>query len=92
MPERLVDVGRRGTEVLHTFPVTTTAPPRRRRSRTRRWRLPPTRSWSRMRNSRSLNTKMHVSRGGQLTPYGDPHGVLAHVIHDGSFSRLTSVA
>ena len=20
---------------------------------------------------------MHVSRGGQLTPYGDPHGVLA---------------
>ena len=26
MPERLVDVERRGTEVLHTFPVTTTAP------------------------------------------------------------------
>jgi hypothetical protein len=25
----------------------------------------------------SLNAKMHVSRGGQLTPYGDPHGVLA---------------
>src|SRR5580704_3098698 len=24
-----------------------------------------------------LNAKMHVSRGGQLTPYGDPHGVLA---------------
>jgi hypothetical protein len=21
-----------------------------------------------------LNAKMHVSRGGQLTPYGDPHG------------------
>ena len=25
----------------------------------------------------SLNAKLHVSRGGQLTPYGDPHGVLA---------------
>jgi Protein of unknown function (DUF2934) len=25
----------------------------------------------------TLNAKMHVSRGGQLTPYGDPHGVLA---------------
>ena len=25
----------------------------------------------------SLNAKMHVSRGGQLTPFGDPHGVLA---------------
>ena len=25
----------------------------------------------------SLNAKMHVSRGGQLTPYGDSHGVLA---------------
>ena len=26
MPERLVDVERRGTEVLHTFPVTTNRP------------------------------------------------------------------
>jgi hypothetical protein len=25
----------------------------------------------------SLNAKMHVSRCRQLTPYGDPHGVLA---------------
>jgi hypothetical protein len=25
----------------------------------------------------SLNAKMHVSRGGQMTPYVDPHGVLA---------------
>jgi hypothetical protein len=25
----------------------------------------------------SLDAKMHVSRGGQLTPFGDPHGVLA---------------
>ena len=26
---------------------------------------------------KSLNARMHVSRGGQLTPYGDPLGVLA---------------
>ncbi len=25
----------------------------------------------------NLNARMHVSRGGQLTPYGDPLGVLA---------------
>jgi hypothetical protein len=25
----------------------------------------------------NLSAKMHVSRGGQLTPYGDPLGVLA---------------
>jgi hypothetical protein len=25
----------------------------------------------------NLNAKMHISRGGQLTPYGDPHGVVA---------------
>jgi Protein of unknown function (DUF2934) len=24
-----------------------------------------------------LNAKMHISRSGPLTPYGDPHGVLA---------------
>jgi hypothetical protein len=25
----------------------------------------------------SLDAKMHVSRSGQLTPFGDPHGVMA---------------
>ena len=27
MPERLVDVEKRGSRLLHTFPVTTSAPP-----------------------------------------------------------------
>jgi hypothetical protein len=80
MPERLVDVERRGTELLHTFPVTANAAPRRRRhSSRRRWRPRPTQNWSRMRKLDGLNDKMYVSRGGQLTLYGDPHGVLAEI-------------
>ncbi len=35
------------------------------------------RAWSRTSNSRVLNAKMHVARGGQLTPFGDTHGVMA---------------
>ena len=53
MPERLVDVGRRGTEVLHTFPVTTTAPATEEEAfKEKRWRPRPTRSWSQTRNLR----------------------------------------
>jgi hypothetical protein len=36
----------------------------------------------------SLNAKMHVSRGGQLTPYGDPHGVLAETKAGDKIIRL----
>ena len=78
MPERLVDVGRRGTEVLHTFPVTTTAPSTEEEAFKEKAleaaanaKLVPNEELE------SLNAKMHVARGGQLTPYGDPHGVLA---------------
>ena len=78
MPERLVDVGRRGTEVLHTFPVTTTAPATEEEpfmekalEAAANAKLVPNEELE------SLNAKMHISRGGQLTPYGDPHGVLA---------------
>jgi hypothetical protein len=35
----------------------------------------------------SLNAKMHVSRGGQLTPYGDPHGVLGETKQDHAPAR-----
>ena len=78
MPERLVDVERRGTEVLHTFPVTTTAPATEEEAFKGKAleaganaKLVPNEELE------SLNAKMHISRGGQLTPYGDPHGVLA---------------
>ena len=52
MPERLVDVEKQGSKVLHTFPVTISAPPQRKtRSKRRRWRRRATRSWSPTRNS-----------------------------------------
>jgi hypothetical protein len=78
MPERLVDVEKLGSKVLHTFPVTISAPAAEEEAFTEKAseaagnaKLVP------IEELESLNAKMHVSRGGQLTPYGDPHGVLA---------------
>lgn len=78
MPERLVDVEKWGSKVLHTFPVTVSAPPEEEGAFKHKAleaaanaKLVPNEELD------SLNAKMHVSRSGQLTPYGDPHGVLA---------------
>jgi hypothetical protein len=78
MPERLVDVEKQSSKVLHTFPVTVSAPPEEEGAFKNKAleaaanaKLVPNEELD------SLNAKMHVSRGGQLTPYGDPHGVLA---------------
>jgi hypothetical protein len=78
MPERLVDVERRGAEVLHTFPVTTSAPPIEEEAFKQK-ALEAAANANLVPNEEleDLNAKMHVSRGGQLTPYGDPLGVLA---------------
>jgi hypothetical protein len=73
-----VDVEKQGANVLHTFPVTTSArateeEPFKQKAleAAANAKLVPNEELE------SLNAKMHVSRGGQLTPYGDPHGVLA---------------
>jgi Protein of unknown function (DUF2934) len=78
MTERLVDVERRGSEVLHTFPVTISASAtdeeafrQKALEAAANAKLVPNEEFER------LNAKMHVSRGGQLTPFGDAHGVLA---------------
>jgi hypothetical protein len=78
MPERLVDVEKQGSKVLHTFPVTISAPAVKEEAFKEKTleaagnaKLVPNEELE------SLNAKMHVGRGGQLTPYGDPHGVLA---------------
>src|ERR1700735_3916802 len=79
MPERLVDVEKKqGSKVLHTFPVTISAPAVEEEAFKEKAleaagnaKLVPNEELE------SLNAKMHVSRGGQLTPYGDPHGMLA---------------
>jgi hypothetical protein len=77
MPERLVDVEKQGSKLLHTFPVTI-SPPRggggvqeKALEAAGNAQLVPNEELD------GLNAKMHVSRGGQLTPFGDPHGVLA---------------
>ena len=77
MPERLVDVDNRRAEVLHTFPVTLSpladeeAFKQKALEAAGHAKLVPNEELER------LNAKMHVSRGGQLAPYGDPLGVLA---------------
>ena len=78
MPERLVDVKRKGAEVLHTFPVTVSRPAddeeafkQKALEAAAHAKLVPNEELE------TLNAKIHVSRGGQLTPYGDPLGVLA---------------
>jgi hypothetical protein len=78
MPERLVDVERRGAEVLHTFPVTISAAATDEEAFKQK-ALEAAANAKLVANPEleSLDAKMHVSRGGQLTPFGDPHGVLA---------------
>jgi hypothetical protein len=80
MPERLVDVEKQGLQVLHTFPVAISDPAletdeeafkRKALEAAANAKLVPNEDLER------LNAKIHVSRGGRLTPYGDPHGVLA---------------
>jgi Protein of unknown function (DUF2934) len=78
MLERLVDVEKQGANVLHTFPVTTSAPATEEEAFKQKAleaaanaKLVPNEELE------SLDARMHVSRGGQLTPFGDPHGVLA---------------
>ena len=69
MPERLVDVEKQGSKVLHTFPVTISAPAveeeafkEKALEAAANAKLVPNEELE------SLNAKMHVSRGGQLDP------------------------
>jgi hypothetical protein len=77
MPEHLVDVARRGAELLHTFPVTVSPPADEDAFKEKALEAAGHAKLVPNEELGSLNAKMHVSRGGQLTPYGDPLGVLA---------------
>ena len=77
MPERLVDVETQGSKVLHTFPVTVPAPAVETAFKEKALEAAGNAKLVPNEDLGSLNAKMHISRGGQLTPYGDPHGVLA---------------
>jgi hypothetical protein len=77
MPERLVDVEKQGSKVLHTLPVTISPPAGEEAFKQKALEAAGNAELVPNEELESLNAKMHVSRGGQLTPYGDPHGVLA---------------
>ena len=77
MPERLVDIEKQGSKVLHTFPVTIRAPAEEQAFKEKALEAAGNAKLVPNDELESLNAKMHVSRGGQLTPFGDPHGVLA---------------
>ena len=77
MPERLVDVERKGAEGLHTFPVAVSPPADEEAFKQKALEAAAHAKLVPNEELTSLNAKIHVSRGGQLTPYGDSLGVLA---------------
>jgi hypothetical protein len=77
MPERLVDVEKQGANVLHTFPIAISSRDEEEAFKQKALEAAGHAKLVPNEELESLNAKMHVSRGGQLTPYGDPHGVLA---------------
>jgi hypothetical protein len=75
-PEKLIDVVKDDHNVLHTFPVETTEPEQpegkiheKALSAATHAQLVPANELDK------LSTRDHVSRGGQLTPYGDSRDV-----------------
>ena len=78
MAERLVDVEKRGSRLLHTFPVTTSAPPTEEEPyKQKALEAAANAKLIPREELESLDARIHAGRGGQLTPFGDPHGVLA---------------
>jgi hypothetical protein len=77
MPERLVDIEKQGSKVLHTFPVTISASADEQAFKEKALEAAGNAKLVPNDELEGLDAKMHVSRGGQLTPFGDPHGVLA---------------
>jgi hypothetical protein len=77
MPERLVDVETQGSKVLHTFPVTISAPAVEEAFKEKALEAAGNAKLVPNEELGGLSAKMHISHGGQLTAHGDPHGVLA---------------
>jgi hypothetical protein len=80
MPERLVDVETTYGEVLHTFPVTIAASDCSANDREYEEKALRAAAYAQIvpdPDLKHLTSKIHVSRGGQLEPYGDDLGVLS---------------
>lgn len=77
MPERLVDVERKGSELLHTFPVAVKPPADEEAFKQKALEAAAHAKLVPNEELGKLSAKMHPDRGGQLSPYGDSLGVLA---------------
>ena len=66
-----------GSKVLHTFPVTICGSAEDHAFKEKALEAAGNAKLVPNHELGGLDAKMHVSRGGQLTPFGDPHGVLA---------------
>ena len=80
MPERLVDVERKGLAVLHTFPVAIKEPAAETEEEAFKRKALEAAAHAKLvpnEEIESLTAKIHVSRSGPLLGYGDPLGVLA---------------
>jgi Protein of unknown function (DUF2934) len=80
MAERLVDVLNGHNAVLHTYPITIGAPnsiPNDTEYRAKAVKAAAHAQLVPDASLKSLTTRMHVGRGGALTPYGDDRGTLS---------------
>ncbi len=80
MTERLVDVKTTEGQVLHTFPVTVASLEIPASDREYEEKALSAAAFAQIVPDaylKNLTTKMHVSRGGRLEPYGDELGVLS---------------
>jgi hypothetical protein len=80
MAERLVDVLNSNKTVLHTYPITIGAPniiPNDTEYKGKAMRAAAHAQSVPDANLNGLTTRMHVSRGGALAPYGDDRGMLS---------------
>jgi Protein of unknown function (DUF2934) len=80
MPERLVDVRKKGVGVLHTFPVTVSNPSAETEEEAFKRKALEAAAHAKLvpdPELEQLDAKIHVSRRGPLEPFADPLGVLA---------------
>jgi hypothetical protein len=80
MAERLVDVLNSNKAVLHTYPITVGAPniiPDDTEYKAKAVKAAAHAQLVPDADLKSLTTRMHVSRGGALAPYGDDRGMLS---------------
>jgi hypothetical protein len=80
MAERLVDVMNSNKTVLHTYPITIRAPnitPNDTEYKAKAMKAAAHAQLVPDANLNDLTTRMHVSRGGALAPYGDDRGMLS---------------